>query len=206
MTTKLGLIVFWIGLAGCASTGTVVVRSSPPDAQVYFVDPQSGQNALIGKTPLTFDRAQKAQKGSEVIQLRIEKEGYEPKYAAVASFGGETTFVDAQLASVGVAKGEVRQAFEMSRTLLSEANRLVLGKRFSEGLVRVEKVLEMDPKNFEAHAAKGSILYLMRDYDGARQSWSRALELNPGYETVRASLIELNLKNSERSPAQEEKP
>lgn len=193
-------------ITACASKSTVVVRSSPPEASVYFVDPVSGQNALVGKTPVTFDRDAHRKEGSEVIQLRIEKEGFEPRYAAVAAFGGETTFVDLKLAGAGVAKAELRQSFELSRSLLAEANRLVLAKRFSEALTRIEKVVEMDPRNSEAVAAKGSVLYLMKDYEGARTSWTRALELNPGFDSVRSSLVDLNLNQADRSPAQEVSP
>lgn len=183
---------------GCATSGTVVVRSEPPNAKVYYLDSESGQNALIGETPLTFVRSEHA-KGKEVIQLRVEKDGFEPRYSAVASFGGETTYVDLKLASVAVASAETRKAFELSRDMMTEANRLAAGKRFSEALTRVEKVIEVDPKNADAHAARGSILYLMKDPDGAKQSWTRALELNPGFESVRSSLMELNLGQSQSS-------
>jgi tetratricopeptide (TPR) repeat protein len=192
------LLLTGLALSACASTGKVVVRTEPPDANVFLVDNKTGQNALLGKSPFTFDRDVAAKKGSEVIQLRFEKEGYEPKYSAVAAFGQQTTFLDVKLNSINVASGELRQAFELGRSLLTEANRLVLSKRYAEGLARVEKILEMDPKNSEAVAAKGSILYLMKDYDGAHQAWTKALELNPGYETVRASLVDLNLQDSMR--------
>lgn len=193
---SLGLLFL---LLGCATSGSVVVRTEPPQAKVYFVDSVSGQTALLGETPLTFDRREQA-KGKDVIQVRIEKEGFEPKYAAVASFGGETTFVDVKLNSTANASGDIRKAFEASRGMMLEANRLVSAKRFSEALVRIEKVIEIDPRNSEAHAAKGSVLFLMKDLEGAKTSWTRALEINPGYEIVRSSLIELNLQGV-RSPA-----
>jgi Flp pilus assembly protein TadD len=84
-----------------------------------------------------------------------------------------------------------------------EANRLAAAKRFSEALVRVEKVLETDPKNDEAYAAKGSLMYLMKDYEGAQGAWRKALELNPSNDMVRASLVDLNLNMDapNRSPA-----
>lgn len=206
MTKHLVLLAITGATISCASKSTVVVRSSPADAAVYFVDSASGQNALVGRTPLTFDRETHRKPGSEVIQLRIEKDGFEPRYTAVAAFGGETTFVDLKLANAGVAKAELRQSFELSRSLLAEANRLVLAKRFSEALTRIEKVIEMDPRNSEAVAAKGSVLYLMKDYEGARTSWTRALELNPGFDSVRSSLVDLTLNQADRSPAQEVSP
>jgi tetratricopeptide (TPR) repeat protein len=184
----------------CASTSQVIVRSQPVDATVYFVDTKTGQNAFLGKTPLTIEKENYQQQG-EVIQLRVEKDGFEPKYTAVASFGGQTTFLDIRLNTVSQGKSEMRQAFEASRVLLAEANRLVIIKRFSEALSKVEKILEMDPKNADAYSAKGSILYLMKDFDGAEQSWTRALELNPSLQQVRTAIIDLNLNRPDRNPA-----
>jgi hypothetical protein len=193
-------------LLSCSSSGSVVVRSEPANAQVYVVDSASGQSALIGQTPLTFSRIEKATKGSDIIQLRVEKDGFQARTPAVASFGGGTTFLDVELIPAVVARGEVRESFEKARQYLGNANRLVLSKRYADALGEIEKVIELDPKNTEALAAKGSILYLMKDFDGAATSWSRALELNPNFDTVRSALIDLNMEGKTRTPAQENKP
>lgn len=190
-----------LSAVACTSTGSVVVRSQPPAAKVYYIDMESGQSALIGETPLTFNRRDHA-KGKDVIQLRVEKEGFQSAYSAVASFSGETSFVDLKLATLQSAKAEVQQAFDAARSLLAEANRLVLGQRFSEALARVEKVIELDPRNAEALAAKGSVLFLMKDLEGARDSWTRSLELNPAQSSVRESLLDLSVQlNGSRMPA-----
>jgi tetratricopeptide (TPR) repeat protein len=194
-------LIYAFLIVGCASTGSVVVRSEPPAAKVFFVDMESGQSALIGETPLSFDRRDHA-KGKDVIQLRVEKEGFQSVYSAVASFSRQTTFLDLKLATVQSAKAEIQQAFDAARSLLAEANRLVLGQRFSEALARAEKVIELDPRNAEALAAKGSILYLMKDFEGAKNSWTRSLELNPSQASVREALIDLNVQlNVNRTPA-----
>jgi hypothetical protein len=188
-------------LLSCTTPGKVVVRSKPESASVYFLDGKSGQSALVGKTPLTFDRSTAKQDGNDLIQLRIEKDGFEPRYAAVTAFGQETTFLDLTLQQPMIAKGEVRAAFEESRKLMEETNRLLLNKRYSEALMSVEKMLQLDPKNAEAHAAKGSVLYLMKDYDGASSSWTHALELNPAFDNVRESLIHLTNERPSRGAA-----
>jgi tetratricopeptide (TPR) repeat protein len=177
-----------------------VVRSEPPAAKVFYVDIQTGQSALIGETPITFDRREQA-KGRDVIQLRLEKEGFQSTYSAIASFSGETTFVDVKLPSVMSAKTELQQAFEASRSLLAEANRLVLAQRYSEALARIEKVIELDPRSAEALAAKGSVLYLMKDFEGARQAWTNSLEINPGQAAVREAMLDLSVQLRGRMPA-----
>jgi tetratricopeptide (TPR) repeat protein len=193
--------LFVISVSGCTSTSSVVIRSEPASAKVFYLDSDTGQSALIGETPLSFDRAEHA-KGKDVIQLRVEKEGFQSAYSAVASFSNQTTFVDLKLASIQNAREDIQKAFEAARTLLGEANRLVLDQRFSEALARVEKVIELDPKNAEALAAKGSILFLMKDLEGARNSWTRSLELNPSQGSVREALLDLNVQmNANRAPA-----
>ena len=197
----IGTMSLTLIITACTTPGKVVVRSKPEQASVYFLDQKSGQAALIGKTPMAFDRRQHAVDGQDLIQLRLEREGYEPRYAAVTTFGRETTYLDVTMVQPLVAKGEVREAFEQSRRLMEETNRMLLNKRFSEALISVEKVLQLDPKNAEAHAAKGSVLYLMKDYDGANSSWTRALELNPSFDTVRESLIHLTNERPSRGAA-----
>lgn len=198
--------IILIALAGCASTGDVVLRSDPSQADVYVVDIKTGQSATLGKTPLTFSKKIPEGKNSEILQLRVEKEGFEPKYTSVATFGAETAFVDLTLSSVLDTKTNVRKAFEENRRLLTDANRLAAGKRFSEALTRVEKILESDPRNDEALAAKGSIQFLMKDYEGALASWKKSLEINPSNDEVRAAVVDLNLslKAKKRSPANTE--
>lgn len=185
-------------VSSCAHKGKVVVRTNPPDALVYLIDLRTGQNALLGKTPYSFDRIEKSKQNennSDILQLRIEKDGFEPQYTAVTAFGGETTYLDVQLQTVGQSTQKVKKAFEESRALLQEALRLILSKRYSDALFKIEKIIEMDPKNSEAYAAKGSVLYLMKDLEGAKTSWTKALELNPSNDTVRACLLDLNFQS-----------
>ncbi len=195
-----------IGLSGCATTGTVVVRTNPPDANVYLFDTKTGSSSILGKSPLTFSKDLAAANGAEVFQIRVEKEGFETKYSSIAAFGKDTTYVDLKLSSPLSSNDEVRKAFEVNRQLMQEATRLAAGKRFSEALLRVEKVIETDPKNDEALAAKGSVLYLMKDYEGAQTAWKKSLEVNPSNESVRGSLVDLNINmdSKSRSPASTE--
>lgn len=192
-----------IMLTGCGTTGTVVVRSSPSDANVFLFDVRSGQNAVLGKTPLTFKKDLAKDSKSDVLQIRIEKDGFETRHASVAAFGSQTTYVDVKLSSVLGAKSDLHKAFEVNRQLMAEANRLAVNKRYAEALTRIDKVLETDPKNDEAHAARGSVLYLMKDIEGAELAWRKSLEINPGNDSVRAALVDLNLgmTDKNRSPA-----
>lgn len=181
-------------LAGCASTGTVVVRSEPSDAQVFMIDSRSGQSSLLGRTPLTVEKNLADDQNGQIFQLKIEKEGYEAKTAAVAGFSKETTFVDIKLNSLATVSNEIKKSFEQNRALLSEAIRLASASRFAEALARIEKILEVDPKNDEVMAAKGSLFYLMKDYDSAQAAWMKALEFNPNNDSVRSSLVDLKIQ------------
>lgn len=197
------LIHLVLSLASCVSAGSVVVESSPAEANVFLLDSKTGTSSLIGKTPLTFSKELAKDKDSDIFQLKLEKEGFESKHTSVASLGHETTFLNIQMSSVLSSNSELRKAFEVNRQLLNEASRLAMNKRFSEALLRIEKILETDPKNDDAFAAKGSLLYLMKDYSGAEQAWKASLQLNPANENVRSSLVDLNISTdaAQRKPA-----
>ncbi|MBS1985200.1 MAG: PEGA domain-containing protein [Bdellovibrionales bacterium] len=192
-------IISWIILSflmGCSSSGGVVVRSVPAGAKVYALDPKTGEGALIGETPLSFDKRTQAPEGVDVIQLRLEKEGYQSKNTAIAVFGSGTTYLDMILQSGAVTKGEIRESFDLVRAHDRRMNELVLENRYAEALAEAEQILKLDPKNAETFAAKGSILFLMKDVDGARSAWSQALALNPGNEEVRNALLDLNISSA----------
>jgi tetratricopeptide (TPR) repeat protein len=187
----------------CVSKGTVVVESNPQAANVFWIDRNTGTTSLLGQTPLTFSKNLAKDKNADIFELKFEKEGYESKLTSVASLGQETTFLNVQLSSTLSANSELRKSFELNRQLLAEATRLATNKRFSEALVRVEKILETDPKNDEALAAKGSLHYLMKDYENAELAWKKSLDLNPSNESVRSSIVDLKISidSAQRLPA-----
>jgi Flp pilus assembly protein TadD len=187
-----------LALGACSSSGDVVVRSNPVGAKVYVLDFGTGKESLLGETPLQFQKSSIAtDQQREVIQLRVEKSGFQDKSPSVASYAKGTVYLDVNLSPISVSQKEVRDSFERMRLMKSSLNQYVRIKRYTDALGIAQQMVELDPKNSEAHAAQGSVLYLMRDTDGAERSWRKALELDPNSESIRMSLLNLTLSKEQ---------
>jgi tetratricopeptide (TPR) repeat protein len=73
-----------------------------------------------------------------------------------------------------------------------KAQTLVLSDDLRGALFEANQAVKLTPDLPMAHALRGSIFYKLNRIEDARQSWIRALELDPEMEDVRDSLISLN--------------
>jgi tetratricopeptide (TPR) repeat protein len=80
--------------------------------------------------------------------------------------------------------------------LFLEAQKLAYARRYDFALNRVEKAMEIEPGNAVLHALHGSIYYKMGLYDSARNSWNKALQLDPTMNDVRERLMTMSNKQS----------
>ena len=76
-------------------------------------------------------------------------------------------------------------------SLIAEANRLYNKGDFTRSLQFVDELSHRSPKNVRAWIMKGSLMHVMGHNDLARQSWEKALELEPGNAQIENILKEL---------------
>ncbi len=69
--------------------------------------------------------------------------------------------------------------FSDTSSLIVEANRLYNGGESAKSLQYVDEVIRRDPNHVRGWVMKGSLMHLMGHKDLARQSWEKALELDP---------------------------
>jgi tetratricopeptide (TPR) repeat protein len=74
---------------------------------------------------------------------------------------------------------------------LSNAQKFFSGQKYSNALIEINRSIQFAPNIALARAVKGSILYMLKQPDEAKQSWERALELDPTMENVRALLLRM---------------
>ena len=74
---------------------------------------------------------------------------------------------------------------------LSYAHYLIEQKRYDEALIHGREALRINPANYEAHNAIGSIMLSRGDLEQARHHISEALRLQPGYDAARENLQRL---------------
>ena len=87
-------------------------------------------------------------------------------------------------------------------TRLALAGVCISADRYDEGLVEVNKVLAVDPKNAEAWHTKGKILMAKEDYKGAAEATARSLALHRDANAqLLLALAYLNLKEKPKAEA-----
>jgi tetratricopeptide (TPR) repeat protein len=74
---------------------------------------------------------------------------------------------------------------------LNNAQKYFSAKRYPDALVEINKSIDFAPNIALAHSVKGSIMYVLRRTGDAKQSWERALELDPTLDNIRALLLHI---------------
>ena len=74
---------------------------------------------------------------------------------------------------------------------LNNAQKNFSDRRYNEALREINRSIESAKNIALAHAVKGSVLFMLRDMEGAKKSWERALELDPTMDNVRAILLRM---------------
>jgi tetratricopeptide (TPR) repeat protein len=66
-----------------------------------------------------------------------------------------------------------------AESLFHQGKGLFSEKKYEEALVAYDKGIELNPKNFEAWWAKGTLLYMLARYEEALIAYDKAIELDP---------------------------
>lgn len=75
--------------------------------------------------------------------------------------------------------------------LIQEANRLYNKGDFRRALEYVDELSRRNPKNVRAWVMKGSLMHVMGQKDLARQSWQKALDIDPTNTQIENILKEM---------------
>ncbi len=69
--------------------------------------------------------------------------------------------------------------------LVREGNGLASNRQYAEALERYRAAAALDPNNAEVHFLTGCCHFKMNYGPGARESWHRALSIDPAHERAR---------------------
>ena len=75
--------------------------------------------------------------------------------------------------------------------LYEKSQQLFFDKQFEAALRQIDEAILLVPDAIQAYKLKGSIQYRLKDIEGAKASWKKALELDPSAKDVETSLNEL---------------
>lgn len=180
-------------LVGCAST--YVLESEPSGAQVSLK--QKEGLVALGQTPLDFSASQLPEDQNFVLEFK--KPGFETRSIEIMPIKQSRTELTVKLDTAA----DVKQANELahSRKLITEIfniQELVFRRKFVDALTEIKELEKKESKLPELFVLKGSIYFLMNDFEQAKESWKQALQLDPSLASIRMRIADLEKKGSDR--------
>lgn len=172
--------------AGCSTT--YKISSVPEGATVYHKG--GGDPALLGTTPMEFKKSGLPDDGPFV--LSFERPGYEKQDVAVTPTDNALTMINVNLKPSAANPND--PGLLRARKVVSAVFRiqeLAAAKKYLDALASIRELEQSEPDFAEILALKGSLYFVVGDKAQAKESWERALKLDPGLDSVRTRLGQL---------------
>jgi tetratricopeptide (TPR) repeat protein len=101
---------------------------------------------------------------------------------------------------VGKAEAEYKRAIELKPNYSTAhqwySHLLAAEKRLPEAMTEIMKALELDPLSLVINVNVGDGLYYLKEYDRAIEQFSKVIEMDPSFEVVYPSLIQVYVRKS----------
>ncbi|NBO38671.1 hypothetical protein EBU99_08820 [bacterium] len=178
--------LFALLTTGCAS---VAITSRPTGADVILAIPGQESGKTLGKTPLTSsvsDIAKAANRATLVVT--VKKPGYRPHSFVIPNLGSGVLEIDASLQPIGA---DDSQDINLAVRYILEAEKQIIDKDFKTAIKTLEKAKTANPNIAAAYMFEGIIYNLQNDTGKAKESFIRALALDPTDTEVKALLSDL---------------
>jgi len=167
------------------SSSKFIVKSEPPDANVYFLDTKSGEKKSIGKTPLEMpaEDVKKAVENmpspGEFYTLIVEKNGFETQTfnLPTAQYTTLVTSLDVKLK-----EGAVQKELRLAKTILDQlflAQKFALKNQFERAHIEIDKVIEQFPYFSRALTMRASIYFAQKNYSESLRWFEESLKIEP---------------------------
>ena len=160
------------------------VKSTPAEAEIFIQNTSGAQKVRIGVTPYDTQieqiLASYAPGGNFIIE--VSKKGHEP-YRVLVSLMGKTKL---ELnVNLPIARDvELAKKFDFIVNRLFEAQRLARLKNYEDAMKILSEMEESFPEISAIFEMKGSVYYLMKDFQKSLSYYRRAFSLNPdNYDT-----------------------
>ena len=164
---------------GCASRGSVKVKSVPDGAAVTMYGRGGGVRSL-GKTPLEIPASELS--GGRFASLVVTKEGFKDHLVLLAQDKGSESY-DISLNLQAVAEDpkvtDARARQEKLAKLLLQAHALTAAKKYLEAERVLGGVVQDYPYISAGYDLLGNVAYLQKDLKTALGHYERSLQLNP---------------------------
>jgi len=171
---------------GCSTK--FVVKSEPPEANVYFLDVKTGEKKSIGKTPLEMpaEDVKKAVENmptaGEFYTVVVEKNGFETQTFSLPT-AQYTTLVTAL--DVKLKEGNVQRELKLAKSILDQmflAQKFALKNQFERAHIELDKIIEQFPSFSKALSMRASVYFAQKNYPESLRWFEESLRLEPTSE------------------------
>lgn len=170
-------LIYFIAFTALVGCGTVKIRSTPPEADVFILLPGKSEPKQLGKTPFESQiNALSTEVNNGTIILMVQKQGFFPNHFIVPNLsGGELEIETSLKPNLNADYNEINKMV----TLLFRAERMIKEKRFDDALKTADELSVMNENLAAAYHVKGTVYLLKNDLTKSRFEWKRAVELEP---------------------------
>jgi tetratricopeptide (TPR) repeat protein len=182
---SIGASILGFAFVGCAGGSLYRFQSQPSEASVYYLN--GNEKTVIGVTPIDYTKA--ALPTDTPFIIIFEKPGFETKEVSVSPTDNSQTTISTTLKASKDLNSDL--ATKKTRELLNkvfEVQELTARLKFVDALAVLNKLEESNPSIPEISSMRGSIYLLLNDKEQARQSWEKALKMDPSLEELRVRL------------------
>lgn len=177
MSARFWLLYSFVFLSHSVMAGNLIVKTWPAKSDVYVVQPNSGQEFKVGKTPIVLSEGEVFDKidGSFYI-VRIKRTGYEPYSVFVAKTRGSDIEIQANLQLPSDQSTKIIDSYVEN---IFEAQRLIQSKNFPLAHQSLDKLLKKYPSYSKPYELKGDTFYLQKKLKNALYFYRKAYKANP---------------------------
>ncbi len=202
----ISLTLFTLGFgSGCAST--FVVKSDPLGSDVSFIDPKSGTQKSLGKTPLEMktsavkEAVGEAIASGEYFTVVISQKGYVTEKVSVPAtrFGTLVTQLD-----VKMKKGENEKEARIAKDILDQlflAQRYAQTKEYDRAQATLDRIINDFPEFPRALSLRASIYFMQKNLEESLKWYGKALVADPQMEDAVRMTAKIKELQGNRSPA-----
>lgn len=156
----------------------IEIITSPEEAEVFIINPSSGERLPIGATPYKgpIDIMKQKASGASAFVIEIAKPGFDSYRMLYSVLGSSDVSIRVNLSVVN--NIALVQDLDLLMADLFDVQRMVRTRDFTSALSKIELLEAKFPQYSILHELKGSVFYLTQEYARALAAYRRAFALN----------------------------
>lgn len=192
--------VFFELLSSCNTQ--YIIKSDPPDSEVYLIDNLTKDRKLVGKTPLIMPSERFKESfghtlsNGEFMEFAILKDSFEEAYflSPPPSFASGPIQVNAKLKQKNIDDASANQILN----LFFNAQKFTSLSEFDRAHIEIDKILKMAPHMARAYAMHGAIYYVEKKWTESLAQYEQSLKYDPQMDDAIKMIAELKKKISSK--------